>query len=117
MVREKLHKVILIILVFAVGLVLASKILFTHTHILDDGTKITHWHLYFNTDDEGHPTHTHTELSIEDLYKIQFTFFLFLAFFVAALIATTTQPYISASGRIQNAHVAIRLGRAPPLKA
>ncbi len=117
MVKEKLHKIILIILVFAVGLVLVSKVGFTHTHILEDGTRVTHWHLYFGDEENNEQSsHTHNGFYLEDLYKFQFTFFLFLAFFVAALIATTTQPYISASGRIQNAHVAIQLGRAPPLK-
>lgn len=80
------ESIIATILLLAFSYQVVNKVVFTHSHILIDGTVIVHAHPYDKTDKPGPVNnHTHTKnefwlLSINNLLFSSFSIFIFFLF-------------------------------------
>jgi hypothetical protein len=81
-VRNITLKLFSFALIAVMGLCVANKVIFTHSHILENGTVYTHAHPYNKTNDskpfKSHP-HTSAEFLFFETLDIQFIFHCFIA--------------------------------------
>ncbi|MBN2272905.1 MAG: hypothetical protein JXR41_03790 [Bacteroidales bacterium] len=108
-------KVTIFFMVGLMGMLIANKAIFTHSHQLKDGTIVNHAHPYNRSDDnQPFKSHHHTQYEFVFLNNIQ------IFFLVAVLITgipVITKKTLYSAGRI-SACLLIRIdsfkGRSPP---
>ena len=97
------------------GFWITNQILFMHTHVLDDGTRITHAHPYQKGGEEN-PFNTHQHSKTALLF-FQDSAWVFILISCAVLIVITDMPALepaSVSRRLSQAIHELKSDRAPP---
>jgi uncharacterized membrane protein YwaF len=114
--KNRIVKTIAVVLVASMVLVIADKIVFTHSHILADGRVISHSHPYDKTNDsEPFKSHHHTQAELFFFQHIEI-FFPFVFFSLKLIYRPARENHFIYSER-KATLVAINAQkcRAPPL--
>lgn len=109
-----LRKVSSILLILITGLIILNKASFTHTHILADGTVITHAHPFEKsaTDPEG--SHEHTNWEYAFLHNLDALIPLIMLGLTALFLFREKKFYTQNDTTFTTAVVRVPSGRAPP---
>ncbi|MBW8333890.1 MAG: hypothetical protein K0M40_17845 [Prolixibacteraceae bacterium] len=98
------------------GLLIINKAVFLHSHVLADGTVISHAHPYQSTDDsKPFQSHHHTKAAFFLFNNIELFFYSFpfgLIFFIPDL---RTKVFISGFTQIAPEYFSSTRNRAPPV--
>jgi hypothetical protein len=104
-----------ILLVAVMGFWISNRILFMHTHVLDDGTRIGHAHPYDKSSETSpFKTHRHTR---DSLFFFQSAATLFFAALIVLTIPDNFNTRISWATlpvRYPSGRIILLKGRAPP---
>jgi hypothetical protein len=92
-----------------------NRAVFTHTHVLDDGTMVVHAHPYDKPSDSS-PTkhHHHSKDEIVLLNQADLLYFVFLGSFTLVLFSTKTVPDSKPEHTHIFSHPFCLKGRSPP---
>ncbi|MBL7972004.1 MAG: hypothetical protein JNL03_10835 [Prolixibacteraceae bacterium] len=111
----QIKKIFACLIIALTGLLIVNKVIFLHSHILTDGTIITHAHPYQTTDDsKPFKSHHHTQAAFSFFSNMQL---LFCSAFAALFILTLHNKLtLAVSGLLPYTcyYSSILKGRAPP---
>lgn len=93
-----------------------NKAIYTHSHLLDDGTIITHAHPYTKTDNSGPVTnhsHTQNQLLLFSIAELLFFFYALITIpFYRILFTDSVEKPVLFSLRLNDCHLK---NKSPPL--
>lgn len=115
-IKNIITKITSFALIAFMGLLLANKGIYTHTHKLINGYVYTHAHPYNKTTDaQPYKTHHHTKAQISFFNSLNILFF--SAFFVAISIPVikNKQALFEIKKRYLQLFIYSNFGRAPPV--
>ena len=69
------HLLIYVVLFTIIGFIVSNNVLFVHTHILSDGTLISHAHPYKKANEQNTPVSSHQHTQFEYLVISHFSVF------------------------------------------
>jgi archaellum biogenesis protein FlaJ (TadC family) len=93
-VRNLSTRIILLCILFSTGMLIASKGLFIHTHLLADGTYVTHAHPYDTSNDtEPYKTHRHHKAELLFIANSDVLFFAVFAIITLSAHINKTKFY------------------------
>ena len=112
---HRLKRTLSILLIVAMAALMINRIVYTHIHVLYNGSVVTHAHP-FSKSTEGNPDSSHQH-SNPELFLLNQLYPLILfvsAAFILKLFAASTGFIEPATERLFTAFVPHSLGRAPP---
>lgn len=109
-------QLIAISLIVVVGLLIANKGIYFHSHMLADGRIVSHAHPYNKTDDST-PFKQHQHTNSEFLILSQLEVLFFLAFLVFTISVISKKQSVIKEGllRIFSEFIVKKHGRSPPI--
>lgn len=115
LVKKICRKSLALLLLGFVLLLVVNRTVYTHSHILSDGTVLTHAHPY-DTDADGNPFKSHQHNSIELLIFSTFNFIGAILFIFSSALFVKKTKHIFANREDNYCFTCWRfiLGRAPP---
>ncbi|MBN2213607.1 MAG: hypothetical protein JW723_05130 [Bacteroidales bacterium] len=97
-------------------MMVANKIIFTHSHILANGQVISHAHPYDkSSDSEPFKSHHHTQSELLFFENLKILFPLVFLLFVLKHILQKTKLFIYYVIKIYPASILLHKGRSPPV--
>ncbi|MEA3461620.1 MAG: hypothetical protein U9R49_07055 [Bacteroidota bacterium] len=103
------------LMILVMGIFLFNKAVYTHVHILPDGTLVSHAHPISNSADSNRNTsHQHSSLELFLLDMLELIILSVLAVFILKPIAPSDISGEATKDRLLPALVPVLPGRAPP---
>ena len=115
-VRDITIKFIAFLIIGVMGMLIANKAVFIHSHRLNDGTVIEHAHPYSkSTDSKPYKSHHHTTAELLFFQNLEILFL--IVFLTFSLIAFANKEKFSFKLITRHTLICINLnkGRAPPI--
>ncbi|MBN2164998.1 MAG: hypothetical protein JW717_01840 [Marinilabiliaceae bacterium] len=115
-VKNLLIKITASLIIVVIGLMVANKGIYTHSHILKNGTVYTHAHPYNNTNDSSpYKSHQHKSSDLLFYQNIDLVFFslFIIAFFL--FVFKQIKKYYFKNNKYNYYFALSNLGRAPPI--
>ena len=109
-----ISRIVALMLIGVAGTYLLNNILFTHQHILENGTVVIHAHPYDKSDSKPDKSHHHDKAELFILHTLKILFFTPALIFVLIMIRRSEKLcFVSLSLTSQHYNI-FRIIRAPP---
>ncbi len=103
------------LMICIMGMVLVNKALFTHTHMMSDGTLITHSHLVDKAkESQTGKSHQHSKLEFQLFQNLQVLFVLAVGALTIWKLKGLVEKLFSLTSEFTPAFIELAHGRAPP---
>ena len=115
-IRHTAKKQIIYLIIGLIGLMIINKAVFLHSHILDDGTIVTHAHPSAGSEDsQPFKTHHHTKAAFFFYENLDLLFLSAVLSFFSFIRIHSVLVFYSPASDYTSIHLSQLSGRAPPV--